>query len=166
MPPAYGRRGGLFRRVSTTGLHHTCSSNTNETRECADFEGLREQAVALRRRHPNAKDDLRERARELRRQGWTYDQIQLELGCSRSSVIHESADVDAAQRHWADISDVDSSVFQKATLKKHDPKTVRKNTGDDYHGCLVVSVPQSADPYTRVDGWWDGIVAQAQARLR
>src|SRR5260221_256659 len=23
MPPAYGRRGPLFRRVSTTGLHHT-----------------------------------------------------------------------------------------------------------------------------------------------
>ncbi|WP_086732619.1 hypothetical protein [Streptomyces glaucescens] len=230
-------------------------------------------------KRPNAKDDLRERARELRRQGWTYDQIQLELGCSRSSVslwvrdlprpeprytpeeqralmteglkrrraaeqekrrqsklaarreaqelsdrdlflagvalywaegskskpydrreravfvnsdpgviqvylawldllgvsrdrlrfrvlIHESADVDAAQRHWADISDVDSSVFQKATLKKHNPKTVRKNTGDDYHGCLVVSVSQSADLYNRIEGWWDGIVAQAQARLR
>ncbi|MFD5709569.1 hypothetical protein ACFWHW_04095 [Streptomyces pharetrae] len=230
-------------------------------------------------KRPNAKDDLRERARELRRQGWTYDRIQLELGCSRSSVslwvrdlprpeprytpeeqralmteglrrrraadqekrrqsklaarreaqelsdrdlflagvalywaegskskpydrreravfvnsdpgviqvylawldllgvsrdrlrfrvlIHESADVDAAQRYWADISDVDSSVFQKATLKKHNPRTVRKNTGDDYHGCLVVSVSQSADLYNRIEGWWGGIVAQAQARLR
>ncbi|CAM5724241.1 putative protein OS=Streptomyces glaucescens OX=1907 GN=SGLAU_14220 PE=4 SV=1 [Streptomyces glaucescens] len=93
------------------------------------------------------------------------------LGVSRDRLrfrvlIHESADVDAAQRHWADISDVDSSVFQKATLKKHNPKTVRKNTGDDYHGCLVVSVSQSADLYNRIEGWWDGIVAQAQARLR
>lgn len=85
----------------------------------ADSEGLREQAVALRRagyslrqireklkiynndilnqlvkgepppawtRRPNAKDDLRAKARELRLQGWTYDQIQIELGCSRSSV--------------------------------------------------------------------------------
>lgn len=37
-------------------------------------------------RRPRAKDDLRARARELRLQGWTYDRIQLELGCSKSSI--------------------------------------------------------------------------------
>ncbi|MFF8335629.1 hypothetical protein [Streptomyces cacaoi] len=37
-------------------------------------------------RRPNAKDDLRARARELRLLGWTYDRIELELGVSRSSV--------------------------------------------------------------------------------
>ncbi|POX65369.1 hypothetical protein C3492_01895 [Streptomyces sp. Ru62] len=277
----------------------------------ADFEGLREQAVALRRagrslrqirdelkiynndvlnqlvkgepppawtRRPRAKDDLRARARELRLQGWTYDQIEAELGCSRSSVslwvrdlpkpaprytpeeqralmqeglakrraadreklertkaaaldevgeltdrelfmegialywaegakskpydrreraifvnsdpgvirtylawldllgvdrerltfrvlIHESADVAAAHRHWADIADVDPGVFAKPTLKRHNPKTVRKNIGDDYHGCLVVGVARSAHLYNRIEGWWNGIVAQAQARL-
>jgi hypothetical protein len=80
----------------------------------ADFEGLREKAVTLRRaglsrrqirdrlhidnndilnrllegepspawtKRPNAKDGLREKARELRLQGWTYDRIQVELGC-------------------------------------------------------------------------------------
>lgn len=31
-------------------------------------------------KRPRAKDDLRESARELRRQGWTYNQIQAELG--------------------------------------------------------------------------------------
>ncbi|KMS88516.1 hypothetical protein ACZ91_25605 [Streptomyces regensis] len=277
----------------------------------ADFEGLREQAIALRRagrslrqirdelkiynndilnqlvkgepppawtRRPRAKDDLRARARELRLQGWTYDQIEAELGCSRSSVslwvrdlpkpaprytpeeqralmqeglakrraadreklertkaaalddvgeltdrelfmagialywaegakskpydrreraifvnsdpgvirtylawldllgvdrerltfrvlIHESADVAAAHRHWADIADVDPGVFAKPTLKRHNPKTVRKNIGDDYHGCLVVGVARSAHLYNRIEGWWNGIVAQAQARL-
>lgn len=35
---------------------------------------------------PNAKDDLREKARELRPQGWTYDRIQVALGCSKSSI--------------------------------------------------------------------------------
>ncbi|MFF4960407.1 hypothetical protein ACFY2Z_25720 [Streptomyces sp. NPDC001222] len=278
----------------------------------ADFEGLRERAVALRRgghslrqirdelkiydndilnqlvkgepppawtKRPNAKDDLRARARELRLEGWTYDRIEAELGCSRSSVslwvrdlprpeprftpeeqqtlmredlarrraaedeerkrirlaavgdigeltdrelfvagvalywaegskskpydrrervvfvnsdpgvirtylawldllevdrerlgfrvlIHESADVEAAQRYWADIADVDVSVFAKPTLKKHNPKTVRKNIADDYHGCLVVHVARSAGLYNRIEGWWEGIVAQAQARLR
>ncbi|HLL33080.1 MAG TPA: hypothetical protein VK545_04130, partial [Streptomyces sp.] len=85
----------------------------------ADFEALRERAVALRRaglslrqirdelkifnndllnrlvkgepppewtKRPRAKDDLRRKARELRLQGWTYDRIEAELGCSRSSV--------------------------------------------------------------------------------
>ncbi|MFI2204457.1 helix-turn-helix domain-containing protein [Streptomyces sp. NPDC020192] len=277
----------------------------------ADFEGLRDRAVALRRaglslrqirdelkifnndilnqlvkgepppewtKRPNAKDDLRAKARELRLQGWTYDQIEAELGCSRSSVslwvrdlprpeprytpeeqrtlmqeglakrraterekreqtkvaaqrenseltdrdlfmvgvalywaegskskpydrreraifvnsdpgviktylawldllevdrerltfrllIHESADVEAAHRFWAAVADIDTSVFAKPTLKKHNPKTVRKNAGDDYHGCLVIGVARSAHLYNRIEGWWAGIVAQAEARL-
>jgi hypothetical protein len=81
-------------------------------------------------------------------------------------LIHESANVDAAQRYWAALADVDVSVFAKPTLKKHNPKTVRKNTGDDYHGCLVIGVARSADLYNRIDGWWSGIVAHSQARLR
>ncbi|MEW2284748.1 hypothetical protein [Streptomyces sp. NPDC047841] len=229
-------------------------------------------------KRPNAKDDLRERARELRLQGWTYDRIQVELGCSKSSIslwvrdlprpaprytpeeqralmqeglarrraaerekrelkkaaalrevgeltdrelfmvgialywaegskskpydrreraifvnsdpgvietylawldllgvdrerltfrvlIHESADIAAAHRHWADIAGVDPGVFAKPTLKRHNPKTVRKNTGDDYHGCLVIGVARSAHLYNRIEGWWNGIVAQAEARL-
>ncbi|MER6381851.1 hypothetical protein [Streptomyces sp. NPDC001250] len=229
-------------------------------------------------KRPNAKDDLRAKARELRLQGWTYDQIEAELGCSRSSVslwvrdlprpeprytpeeqralmreglarrratereklemtkvaalretgeltdrelfmvgvalywaegskskpydrreraifvnsdpgviktylawldllevdrerlnfrllIHESTDVDAAHRFWAAVADVDTSVFAKPTLKKHNPKTVRKNTGDDYHGCLVIGVARSAHLYNRIEGWWAGIVAQAETRL-
>ncbi|TWV36779.1 hypothetical protein FRZ03_25415 [Streptomyces misionensis] len=277
----------------------------------ADFETLRNQAIALRRaghslrqirdqlkifnndvlnrlvkgepppawtKRPNAKDDLRERARELRLQGWTYDRIETELGCSRSSVslwvrdlprpeprytpeeqralmheglarrraaerqkrdetkasalreigeltdrelfmagialywaegskskpydrreravfvnsdagviktylawldllgvdrerlsfrvlIHESADIEAAHRHWAAIAGVDVSGFARPTLKKHNPKTVRKNTGDDYHGCLVVCVARSAHLYNRIEGWWQGIVTQAEVRL-
>ncbi|MFD7113431.1 hypothetical protein ACFWAF_24910 [Streptomyces microflavus] len=92
---------------------------TETTSKYADFEGLRAQAVALRReglsrrqirdrlhvdnndllnrllqgepapewtKRPRAKDDLREKARELRLQGMTYDRIQVELGCSKSSI--------------------------------------------------------------------------------
>ncbi|WP_406411070.1 hypothetical protein OG923_20465 [Streptomyces halstedii] len=279
----------------------------------ADFEGLREKAVALRRdglslrqirdrlhihnndllqrlvngepapewtRRPRARDDLRERARELRRQGLTYDAIQVELGCSKSSVslwvrdlpkpersrtaveqarlagrkrwdhelalrdterqrtkavakkeigalsdrdlflvgtalywsegtkdkpydrresvtfinsdpgmvevylawlallglpreqlryrlmIHETADVESAKSYWADLIGIDASAFQKTTLKKHNPKTVRKNVGSDYRGCLVIRVPQGAELYRRIEGWWSGIAEQAQLRLR
>jgi hypothetical protein len=275
----------------------------------ADFEGLREQVVALRReglsrrqirdrvhidnndllnrllegepppewtKRPRAKDDLRAKARELRLKGLTYDQIQLELGCSKSSIslwvrdlpkpeprytdeerlvlmnaglaklratqdhereetkrsarervgqlsdrelfmagvtlywaegvkdksyrrsevlyfinsdpnvikfylrwlellgvtrermhfrvsIHESADAQGAKDFWADLVGVDPSLFQKTTLKKHNPKTVRKNTADAYRGCLIIYVTKSADLYRRVEGAWYGIVLGADS---
>ncbi|MEW1753310.1 hypothetical protein [Streptomyces angustmyceticus] len=225
-------------------------------------------------RRPNAKDDLRDRARELRKQGRTYDEIQVELGCSKSSVslwvrdlpkppprtpeeasaiarrgwaatlerreeerqrtkadakreigalsdrelfiagvalywaegtkdkpytrresvtfvnsdpsvirlylawlnllgvepervgyrvmIHGTADVAGAERYWADLVGVDVTALQKTTLKRHNPKTVRKNVGDAYHGCLVIRVLQSADLYRRIEGWWYGIVWGAE----
>lgn len=274
----------------------------------ADFEALREQAVALRReglsrrrirdrlqvhnndilnrllegesapewtKRPNAKDAQRAKARELRLQGLTYDRIELELGCSKSSIslwvrdlpkpprrtreeasaiakrgwevtlqrrererretkraatetigtvsdrelfllgvglywaegtkdkpharrervafvnsdpdvvriflawldllevprsqhkyhllIHENADVAAAERYWADLTQSSPEHFGKTTLKKHNPKTVRKSTGEGYHGCLVVQVQQSAGLYRRIEGWWYGIVGAAFA---
>ncbi|WP_085210947.1 hypothetical protein [Streptomyces sp. Amel2xC10] len=231
-----------------------------------------------RTKRPNAKDDLRARARELRLQGWTYDRIQLELGCSKSSIslwvrdlprperrdpteqaklaarkrwehelavrderrqrtkaaaaeqigemsdrdlfmagialywaegakdkpyarrenvlfvnsdpgviqlylawlkllgvdpgrltyrvmIHMTADVEGAKHYWADLVGVDVSAFQKTTIKKHNPKTVRKNVGADYRGCLVVRVTQGTELYRQIEGWWKGLVAQAPARL-
>lgn len=275
----------------------------------ADFEGLRERAVALRRaghslrqirdelkiynndilnqlvkgepppawtKRPNAKDGLRERARELRLQGWTYDRIEVELGCSRSSVslwvrdlpkperkrtpeeaaaiarrsweaklrvrdeerqrtkdaakravgdlsarelflvgvglywaeggkdkpydrrenvafvnsdpgmikvflawldllgvererlrftvmIHETADVAGAERYWARLVGADRSAFNKTTLKRHNPKTVRKNVGDAYRGCLLIKVLKGAELYRRIEGSWYGIVLGADS---
>ncbi|GAA2923925.1 hypothetical protein GCM10011428_45920 [Streptomyces violaceus] len=276
----------------------------------ADFEGLRERAVALRRaglsrrqirdrlhvdnndllnrllegepppawtKRPNAKDDLREKARELRLQGWTYDQIQVELGCGKSSIslwvrdlpkperqrsteeasaiarrgwevtlqrreeerqhtktvaqqavgdltdrevflagvvlywaegakdksysrrerlqfinsdpnvisfflrwldvlgvererlrfrvsIHESANAQEAEEFWAGLAGVAPATFQKATLKRHNPKTSRKNTSEAYRGCLIVYVLKSADLYRRMEGAWYGIVGGAARR--
>ncbi|MFH9006490.1 hypothetical protein ACH4E5_25045 [Streptomyces afghaniensis] len=279
----------------------------------ADFEGLRERAVTLRRsgyslrqirdelkifnndilnqlvkgepppawtKRPNAKDHLRERARELRLQGWTYDQIQVELGCSKSSIslwvrdlpkperrdpaeqaklaaqrrwehelavrdeerqqtkeaakqaigelsarelfvagvvlywaegakdkahsrqrrenlqfinsdpnvirfylrwleslgverdrlrfrvhIHESADVAGAEAYWAQLVGVDATAFQRTTLKKHNPRKVRKNVGDSYRGCLAIYVTKSADLYRRMEGAWYGIVLGADSAI-
>lgn len=281
---------------------------TGTTGKYADFEGLRERAIALRReglsrrqirdrlhvdnndilnrllegepapewtKRPHAKDDLRERARELRLQGLTYDQIQMELGCSKSSIslwvrdlpkperrnaseqaklagqkrwehelavrdaerqrtketarqevgtmserelffagvalywaegtkdkqydrrenvtfvnsdpgvihlyltwlralgiaperlqyrvmIHMTADVEGAESYWADLVGVDVSTLQKTTIKKHNPRTVRKNVGENYRGCLVIRVRQSAVLYRRIEGWWSGMVVEAK----
>ncbi|MFJ9811503.1 hypothetical protein ACIRTB_25100 [Streptomyces sp. NPDC101158] len=230
-------------------------------------------------KRPNAKDDLRARARELRLEGRTYDQIQVELGCSKSSIslwvrdlpkperkrtreeasaigrrgwearlrireeerqrtkeaaarevgplsdrelfligvalywsegtkdkeyarrervvfvnsdpdmirtflswldligvdrarhtyhlmIHETADVTGAEHFWADLTGGGPERFGKTTLKRHAPRTARKNVADAYRGCLVVRVRGSADLYRRIEGAWYGIVGAASAALR
>ncbi|GGY60902.1 hypothetical protein GCM10010363_48040 [Streptomyces omiyaensis] len=104
---------------------------TAEMDRYADFEGLRAQAVALRReglslrqirdrlktfdndllqrlveggpppewtRRPDAKDDLRDRARELRLRGMTRDRIQVEPDCSKSSISLWVRDLPKADR--------------------------------------------------------------------
>ncbi|WP_406190408.1 hypothetical protein OH733_22865 [Streptomyces griseus] len=285
---------------------------TETTGKYADFEGLRERAVALRReglsrrqirdrlrvdnndilnrllqgepapewtKRPNAKDDVREKARELRLRGMTYDQIQVELGCSKSSIslwvrdlpkpertrtreqssaigrrgweatlqrrdterqaqkqkasdevgamsdrelfllgvglywaegskskpyrtqervtfvnsdpgmikvflawlrlvgvddehlrfdvlIHETADVAGAERFWAELTGAESAAFGKTSLKKHSPKTNRKNVGDNYRGCLAVRVLKGAELYRRIEGSWYGIVLGADTASR
>ncbi|MEU8917034.1 hypothetical protein [Streptomyces nigrescens] len=260
------RRAGLSRRQIRDRLHLHNNDILNRL-----LEGV---PAPDWTRRPNAKDDLRARARELRKQGLTYDRIQVELGCSKSSIslwvrdlpkppartreeasaiarrgweatlerrdearrrtkqaatreigeltdrelfligvglywsegskskpyrlservifinsdpdmirvylawlrllgvsmerlrfhvhIHESADVEAAEQFWADLTGVAPSAFGKTTLKKHNPKTVRKNVGADYHGCLMIRVLQCAELYRRIEGWWYGIVLGAE----
>ncbi|MBB1244687.1 helix-turn-helix transcriptional regulator [Streptomyces durbertensis] len=85
------------------------------------------------------------------------DRLQLRL------MIHETADVAGALEYWAALVGVDATAFSKTTLKKHNPKTVRKNVGAEYRGCLVVGVRGGAEIYRRVEGWWCGIVWGAEA---
>ena len=47
--------------------------------------------------------------------------------------------------------------FGRATLKKHNPKTVRHNKGESYHGCLVVNVARSGRLYYAIEGWWQAL---------
>lgn len=67
--------------------------------------------------------------------------------------IHESADVAAAQKFWLNVTGLPATQFSQPTLKRHNPKTARKNTGSDYHGCLIVRVRQSAELNRQVEGW-------------
>lgn len=77
-------------------------------------------------------------------------------------MIHMTADVEAAERYWAELVGVDVTALQKTTIKKHNPTTTRKNVGEGYRGCLVVRVLQSAELYRRIEGWWYGIVLGAK----
>ena len=73
--------------------------------------------------------------------------------------IHESADVGGAEQFWAAVVGVRPEEFDRTTLKRHNPKTVRRNIGEDYHGCLCVSVRRSADLNLQIAGWFEGISA-------
>jgi transcriptional regulator with XRE-family HTH domain len=77
--------------------------------------------------------------------------------------IHESADVAAAEEYWRGVIGGPEPEFRRATLKRHNPRTVRKQTGAHYHGCLSVKVRQGSGLYRRVEGWWRGILAAREA---
>jgi hypothetical protein len=75
--------------------------------------------------------------------------------------IHETADAEAAAHWWADRLALPTECFRKATIKRHSPQTRRSNVGADYHGCLVVEVPQSRELYWRVEGVMAALVRPA-----
>src|SRR5690606_41698402 len=74
------RRAGLSRRQIRDRLHVDNNDILNRL--------LQGEPAPEWTKRPNAKDDLRARARELRLQGWTYDRIQVELGCCKGSIPH------------------------------------------------------------------------------
>ena len=73
--------------------------------------------------------------------------------------IHESANVPAAVAFWSEVVGVPFEQFQKTTLKRHKPRTVRHNIGETYHGCLTVRVLKSVELNRRIAGWWEGLSA-------
>ncbi|MGH2685110.1 MAG: hypothetical protein ACRDJP_06565, partial [Actinomycetota bacterium] len=91
------------------------------------------------------------------------------IGVERDDVtfrisIHETADVAAAHSFWSRVVDKPVTRFYRPTLKVHPTRTVRKNTGDSYHGCLTVGVRRSTDLNTRIEGWFRGISEALELR--
>lgn len=73
--------------------------------------------------------------------------------------IHETADAEAAGDWWAERLVLPRELFQRPTIKRHNAATVRANTGEDYHGCLVIAVPKSRELYWKVEGVMDALDA-------
>jgi hypothetical protein len=79
-------------------------------------------------------------------------------GVSRAELIyrvyiHETADVAAAERFWMMVTSAAAGQFRRTSLKRHSPRTVRKNVGEGYHGCLRIDVRRSTELYRRIEGW-------------
>lgn len=79
--------------------------------------------------------------------------------------IHERADICAATRFWADLVGVPEERFRRPTLKRHNPKTVRRKVGTDYVGCLTITVLRGLEMNRRIAGWFEGIVESMGASV-
>jgi hypothetical protein len=75
--------------------------------------------------------------------------------------IHENADVESAQRFWLEVTGASADQFRTPALKRHNPKTIRKNVNEDYHGCLRIDVRRSSSLYRRIEGWSAAIVGSS-----
>ena len=73
--------------------------------------------------------------------------------------IHETGDVDAAQAFWQEVTSAPADQFTRPTLKRHNPKTNRKNIGEGYHGCLRIGVYRSSGLYRKIEGWASAAMA-------
>jgi hypothetical protein len=78
--------------------------------------------------------------------------------------IHERADVVAALAFWAGLVGESQDRFQRTTLKRHNPKTPRRNVGSAYRGCLIVHVRRSTDLNRRIEGWFQALVNHVEER--
>ena len=85
--------------------------------------------------------------------------------CTFRVAIHESADEAAARTWWADQLGVPVERFARSTLKRHNPKTTRGNTGASYRGCVVVRVRRSTKLNRRIEGWWAASPPKSASRL-
>jgi hypothetical protein len=77
--------------------------------------------------------------------------------------IHETADIEAATNYWQTIAGAAPDLFVRPHIKRDKPRTVRQNTGADYHGCLQIWVSGSRDLYLRIEGWATAIMAAMSA---
>ncbi len=67
--------------------------------------------------------------------------------------------MESAQRFWLDVTGASLGQFLAPTLKRHNPKTTRKNVGENYHGCLRIDVHRSAGLYRKIEGWAGAITS-------
>lgn len=91
----------------------------------------------------------------LRELGVTHDRLRLRLH------IHEAADEEGCRRWWSAQTGVSLERFARSTIKRHNPKTVRHNVGDDYRGCLCVTVYRSRTLYLAMEGIVRGLSSAA-----
>lgn len=68
--------------------------------------------------------------------------------------IHKTADLEKAKMFWSKLV---GTKIEKFYLKKHNPKTIRKNISESYNGLLRIDIKRSTDLNRKIKGWTLGI---------
>lgn len=71
--------------------------------------------------------------------------------------IHENANIDKAVDYWSKVVIIPRSRFGKTVLKKHNIKTNRKNTEDNYYGLMRLSISKSTNLNRKIAAWIYGV---------
>jgi transposase-like protein len=79
--------------------------------------------------------------------------------------IHETGDLKAAEQYWRHVLGLPELQFGKASIKRHVPRTNRKNVGEGYHGCVSIYVRKGAHLLEQVEGWVVGALLGAGGEL-
>lgn len=72
-----------------------------------------------------------------------------------SIYMHRTADKEKIKKFWEKLL---NTKIERIYFKKHNPKTIRKNTGDSYHGMLRIDIKKSTDLNRKILGWIQGIM--------
>jgi hypothetical protein len=59
---------------------------------------------------------------------------------------------------WSKSTNVDEARLQQIYYKKGNPKTIRKNIGEDYYGIFVIYIKNSSSLLRTIAGWTQGVV--------
>jgi hypothetical protein len=73
---------------------------------------------------------------------------------SYSIYIHKTANYEKARIFWENVLNTKINLLY---FKHHNPKTNRKNIGDNYNGMLRVDIKRSTDLNREINGWILGI---------
>ncbi|MCR4285280.1 MAG: hypothetical protein NUW00_00120 [Candidatus Kaiserbacteria bacterium] len=78
--------------------------------------------------------------------------------------IHQNRqnDISNFKKFWMQTTGLSEQNFGSNVIKRHNPKTKRKNTGDTYKGLLAIRVKRSTMLNRRIQGWIYGIIDSAQ----
>lgn len=74
--------------------------------------------------------------------------------------IHQNRlqELDSFKLFWAKVTGLDLKNFASIVVKKHIPKTKRKNISDTYKGLLAIRICRSTILNRRIQGWIHGII--------
>lgn len=92
---------------------------------------------------------------------WLTDVIKIDPSRLKYEIyIHRNHKhrLDVVRSYWADMLQTTTDHFESVYFKRHNPKTNRKNQGNEYYGLVRIRVRSSSTLNRKISGWIEGVV--------